>query len=302
MVYPCEPPSLIKEVNMKPKFTILVLLIAAALIGGTFVSAHVYVPDFTSKYSDPNLGDVGTGGGQVYVTLLSQGNPMESPLVVYRVETSKVFVNCAKVDAGFVNSLSFNRMDNETIDLGYSGHWDSILSPGTYIIELVDGDRGDPEYAMVNVVLGGEYHIKFLGHAASSTASVASNVVTKSPITIICADYVGVWNSGSTPGKNPYGNGGKESVVSEIQGYLNANPTVTSFNVYAQADNLYINGNKVHVGDPAYGWVKTLDVIYSYKDNKGRVKFGGFLIAENDAKQYNDPVLKFLPEIGTIAV
>ena len=287
---------------MKPKLTIVVLLVIAALICGTMVSAHVYVPDFTSKYVNPADSDVGTGGGHVYVSLRSQNNPFDSPLIIYRVNTNLTFTNGQKIGSDIAKNLIGDMSDNMTVDLGLGGRWDDILTPGQFVIELVDGDRGNPEFAFVNVAENGEYHISFLGHAASG--DLTSSIITpstKSPITIISANYVGVWNSAN----GHYGLDGHESAVTQIQKYLDANPTVTTFDVYASVGQIFVNGFDVMAPadkDPAQNWVKTLEVSYSYKDSHNHIHYGGFLIAENDAGSYNDNLLKILPESGTISI
>ena len=278
---------------------ICMLLVMAALVCVP-VSAHVYVPDYTSKYVNPSDSVIPAGTGTVYVNTRSVNNLFDGSIIIYRVNPTYPYTNEHTIDVATAKKLIVDPTDNETMSFNIDGHQDYLLAAGQFVIELTNGDRGNPEYAYVNVVPGNDYHITFLGHAASIVGVPLVTGPSKSPITIVSAEYVGVWNSNT----HKYGLDGHESVAAQIQNYLNANPSVTSFTVYASVGQIVVNGFDVMAPtdkDPAPNWVKTLTVVYSYKDNHGHVKFGGFVIAENDAMGYNDALLKMLPETETIS-
>ena len=237
---------------------ITALLVFAALIGCTLASAHVYVPQYQDKYVNPSDSDTPVGTGDVYVTTRCMNNLMDSPIIIYRVDTNLTFTNEHTISASDAVKLITDLNDNETMDFSIDGHQDYPLAAGQFVFELVNGDRGNPEYAIVNVVQGNTYHITFLGHAASIVGTpVSVSVKPTGKIEIILALYAPDMTMGSG---NPTGFGielnsanhfGIKDVTGIVQSLVNSGQTS------------FVVSNANLGGDPAYGWYKALSITYT---------------------------------------
>ena len=237
---------------------ITALLVFAALIGCTLASAHVYVPLYQDKYVNPSDSDTPVGTGDVYVTTRCMNNLMDSPIIIYRVDTNLTFTNEHTISASDAVKLITDLNDNETMDFSIDGHQDYPLAAGQFVFELVNGDRGNPEYAIVNVVQGNTYHITFLGHAASIVGTpVSVSVKPTGKIEIILALYAPDMTMGSG---NPTGFGielnsanhfGIKDVTGIVQSLVNSGQTS------------FVVSNANLGGDPAYGWYKALSITYT---------------------------------------
>ena len=248
---------------------ITALLVFAALIGCTLASAHVYVPQYQDKYVNPSDSDTPVGTGDVYVTTRCMNNLMDSPIIIYRVDTSLTFTNEHTISASDAAKLITDPNDNETMDFSIDGHQDYPLAAGTFIFELVNGKAGNPEYAIVNVVPGDTYHITFLGHAASTAGTpVSVSVKPTGKIEIILALYAPDMTKGSG---NPTGSGvkldfanhfGVKDVTGIVQNLVNSGQTS------------FVVSNANLGGDPAYEWYKALSVTYT-DGTTTTIKLGG---------------------------
>lgn len=245
------------------------LLIIAALVVCIPASAHMYVPQYTSKYIDPNAGDAGNGGGFVYVSTLDGNNIVNSPLIVYRADTNMSFTNTHTVDKGFVDNLvKFGQIDmnqNETLDLNLDGRdGGHLFVPGDFLFELVNGDRGNPEFAMVHVTDGNIYTVQFLGHAVSFGGKK-----TNTPVKIVSVTYGEYF---TVSGHNT----GSEVLTTQA---IAATNHPGSYTITASVGSVLFNGVDIaSAGDPAVGSVKVVTVVLS---NGQTIK-----IAENDENSY----------------
>ena len=253
---------------------ICMLLVMAALVCVP-VSAHVYVPDYTSKYVNPSDSVIPAGTGTVYVNTRSVNNLFDGSIIIYRVNPTYPYTNEHTIDAATAKKLIVNPNDNETMSFSIDGHQDYSLAAGQFVVELSNGDRGTPEYAYVNVVPGNTYHITFLGHA-SSIVGISS--VTKS-VNIIHAYYGAFFVTSAT-----YGVEGKNTidVTNEVESALTQSDG--GYSILADYQNQHYNDL---FGDPDYGIVKTLTV--NYVDNG--VQYTTTIDEEHDLViTTNDPI------------
>jgi hypothetical protein len=76
-----------------------------------------------------------------------------------------------------------NFADNEaqSVYVRPDGTFDKPLTPGKYVLILLDGDKGQREYKYFDIVAGRITRITFIGHAVSSEGPALSTLPTPIP-------------------------------------------------------------------------------------------------------------------------
>jgi hypothetical protein len=151
------------------------------------------------------------------------------------------------------------------------------LAPGNFEAIIQKGDNDQPEYMYFTVVAHEYTTVTYLGDA-KPTVVETQTIAPVTPVTtcIESADYKGTANELFDA------NRGQESVINAIQSYINDHPSTTQFTISASAGDLIINGDYVYVGDPSYGWVKTLTIRYGSSDGTHKT----YNVIESDAGNY----------------
>lgn len=256
------------------------LIAIAAILTMIAVALPVAAIDkyYESKYV-PIAPDPGDGCGGLYVILLAHEATFSSSFVIQRIDPANIPFGSGQPATKELLAL-FTKEGNATVEqIPASGVWDDRLAPGVYTLTLSDGNGGQPEYRIVRIDTAGIEHVSFIGHAVSSSAAVKRPKPPVEPTAhIISAEYFGTWKS-SFGEKN-----GAESVKSEIQDYIDANPT-GPYTISADVGDIIINGQHLSGPDPAYGWVKTLAIVYSY-EKEGHKHIGIAMVIEDDTGSY----------------
>ena len=149
------------------------------------VSAWVNVPRYENKIV-PTEKDIGDGMGALYISDLCHCGIFSSTMNLWRVsDTTPVgYSSGALIEKENFDLYDTNRTPDAIISLDLSGKFDDRYAPGVYAVELLDGNGGQPEYAVVAVFLNGQSEIRFTGHAISGGGDVCQPVYT-----IISATY-----------------------------------------------------------------------------------------------------------------
>lgn len=71
--------------------------------------------------------------------------------------------------------------ESMSVWLNPNGRWDTELIPGTYTLELLDGNAGHPESAVFTIRSGQVSYVNFIGHAMSQRGSGDTDPCTPWP-------------------------------------------------------------------------------------------------------------------------
>ena len=146
---------------MKTKMTILGVMLLLIVVAMSPVSAGGYVP--IQQFS-------GNGVGTLEIGVLCHHNLFSKEMIIERVTDVNTvpFTNGARVDAHNYDLYEKVPGTAMEIELNMGGRYDDLLVPGIYGIKLIDGNGGQPEYAIAQVFDGGKTTVMFIGHAVSN--------------------------------------------------------------------------------------------------------------------------------------
>lgn len=146
------------------------------------------VTEVTSKIVPTDMSIPSDGCGEINIQTLTYHALIGSPFTIQRINaTDKPFVNGERV-AKEVSEAYPLIGEAHNLELDHNGRYNDRVVPGTYLITLPDGNGGQPEYALVEVVLSQVSNVVFLGHGVS----MGGEKVACLPVfTIISAEYCG---------------------------------------------------------------------------------------------------------------
>jgi len=205
--------------------------------------ASKYVPTDNSIPTD--------GCGALYIQTLTHHALIGSEFTLQRINPENLtFVNGARIQKEQAESLETVAPAN-TFTLNHVGAFDDRYAKGSvFLITLLDGNGGQPEYALAEMF---EFHrtdVVFMGHGVSG--SVSAKDVTRNPVfTIIAARY-------GEPGL-------REPVTKYFIANLVGN-TISTTNDGASNDHKWLNSFIAYdsaFSDPAPGIEKGIRVRYS---------------------------------------
>jgi len=129
------------------------------------------------------------GFGTLSVTDLCQHNLLSKEMYIQRVVDGSFmppFTNGARVDKLFYDK--FEKVPGSLdVELGHDGKFVQDLAAGIYGIRLADGDKGQSEYAIVQIFDGQISRVVFVGHAVSNRGKPQELCIPK--LTIDNATY-----------------------------------------------------------------------------------------------------------------
>jgi hypothetical protein len=120
----------------------------------------------------------GDGKGALYIMLSCHHNLISTSFTLQSLNnTNNVnYVNGNLVVKDFTDL--FEKVGNETTyELNHNGEWDTRIEPGLYLVTLLDGNGGQPEYAIVRVVEKHSVYVVFIGHGVSMGSDDKEEVV-----------------------------------------------------------------------------------------------------------------------------
>jgi hypothetical protein len=243
--------ELTKKIIVVSLLVILALILPAnAMVfysGGVAIGNNSIVPitpDQVSPYGLLHIGinaRVTTFSNTIEITALTPKNGTVTPAItnsVVKPELISTYFDASAPSA--YCTLPACGLDTET------------LNAGTYEIELVDGNGGQPEYALVNIVDGKDTYLNFQGHAVTEYSAPT--------YTIVSAQY-GAYNVTGTTMADV-----TQYFQSVIHGSTNA-VTVTDPRGPDWAWLNAIQSVQSSFGDPASGTEKGL--VINYEINNG---------------------------------
>jgi hypothetical protein len=131
----------------------------------------------------PEVPALGDGCGQLHVIVLSGRNAFSKEMTIQRVdsENTRRFVNGNRIPGDQFDQ--FGKVgDVFTLDLDPTGRFEEWYAPGVYALKLLDGNGGQPEYAIAEVVYGYTTNVVFIGHVITppDTPSVRADPIDAS--------------------------------------------------------------------------------------------------------------------------
>ncbi len=153
----------ITEVTPVPTATSIPTL--ASMANARELGTGTLYPNYKVAEIVMNTGD---GMGALYIQDLCHHNLISKEFTVQEVKNLKniQFTNANLVSKEFTEL--FDKVGNvTTYELDPSGQWDKRMKPGFYVVILLDGNNGQPEYAVVQIKENYRNDIIFIGHAVS---------------------------------------------------------------------------------------------------------------------------------------
>jgi hypothetical protein len=133
-----------------------------ALVGFALLMVFAVFVPFVSA----NDGAV-DGMGTLVVQLACRSPQIGGEFTIAPVIVSAPFTDAARVDNGFVDA--YVKVVGEATTEQYlpDGTFDTRVEPGTYLLKQIDGNGGQPEFALVTIGAGEKETVVFLGHGIS---------------------------------------------------------------------------------------------------------------------------------------
>lgn len=126
--------------------------------------------------------------GELNIQTLTHHSLIGSTFTFQRVDaTNHTFVNGDRVAKDIFDSY-IATADIHTFELDHTGRYNDRFVPGVYRVNLLDGDGGQPEYAIVEITQDRKADVVFLGHGVSMGDTKAACLPV---FTIISAEYCG---------------------------------------------------------------------------------------------------------------
>jgi hypothetical protein len=119
---------------------------------------------------------VSDGKGALFVQLACRSPEIGGEFTIAPVIVSAPFTDAARVDKGFVDV--YVKVVGEVTTEQYTpdGVFDTRVAPGTYLLTQVDGNGGQPEFALVAVNAGEKETVTFLGHGITPADAPKAHV------------------------------------------------------------------------------------------------------------------------------
>lgn len=165
---------------------------SAAWMNGNWVTdaeaataSHDSVTGVDSKYVETSAVPKSDGCGELNIQTLTHHALIGSTFTIQKVNgDGKIFTNGDRATKEAFESFT-TIADNHTLELDHNGRYNDRVMPGVYRINLLDGNGGQPEYAIAEVVENQKTDVVFLGHGVSMGGEEQHKVV----FTIIEATY-----------------------------------------------------------------------------------------------------------------
>lgn len=102
--------------------------------------------------------------GHLDVLLACRSPQIGGEFTIVPVTVSAPFTNAARVDKAFVDQFVKQFGEPETKQYLPDGTFDGNFAPGTYLLKQIDGNGGQPEFALVTIKAADSQTVVFLGH------------------------------------------------------------------------------------------------------------------------------------------
>jgi hypothetical protein len=131
-------------------------------IGPVVISKYVPIP------TDPI-----SGTGILEISVLCHHNLFSKEMTMERVDDGTVIPFTSGGRITKEQFTAFKKVEGAAlnIELRHDGTFSDRYAPGVYAIKLLDGNGGQPEYAVVKVESGFLSRVQFIGHAVSSVGT-----------------------------------------------------------------------------------------------------------------------------------
>jgi len=244
-------------INMNYKLITLIALALCLCVMPAMAYESKYVPTDNSIKTD--------GCGELNVQTSNYHSLIGSTITIDLLKNTEnlTFVNGARIDKMVADALVKDGAP-ATKELDHTGRFNDRMAPGIFLITLLDGNGGQPEYAIAQVVLSQKTHVDFIGHGVSMGGAPKPEYTCK--LVIDSAKY-GIKKNTPLDG-NP-GVVASETVWKWVGWKLR--PLVVDNELHITANYPVQNYNALF-GDPYKGVFKQLIVKFHYECTDGNTK------------------------------